>query len=66
MALLSPKLTPSCSLTIEANLFLLFHTSELSERFQGTLHVGKIVQTVTIEKISQVRLCYSVVRSIEL
>ena len=54
MALVSRGVKPSCSSAIEASLFLLFHTSELSERFQGTLHVGKIVQTVTIEKMSQV------------
>lgn len=54
MALLSLSLKPACYSAIDASLFLLFHTSELSEGFQGTLHVGKIVQTVTIEKISQV------------
>lgn len=54
MALLSPDASLECFSAVEARLFLLFHTSELSERFQGTLHVGKVVQTVTIDKISQV------------
>jgi GTPase len=63
MALVPQSMKPACSSAIEAKLFLLFHTSELSERFQGTLHVGKIVQTVAIEKMSQVTTTSSITAS---
>lgn len=54
MAVLSPSSNLACYSGLEANLFLLFHTTKMSKGFQGTLHVGKIVQTVVVESISQV------------
>lgn len=32
-------------------LLLLFHTTKISANFQGTLHIGNIVQTAVVKKI---------------
>jgi len=37
----------------EADLFLLFHATQISPKYQATIHIGSVVQTVVILSISK-------------
>ena len=51
MVLLSPGIQPSVCYKFEADVFLLFHSSQITTGFETTLHVGSVCQTCRIEYI---------------
>ena len=51
MVLLSPEVQPSVCYKFEADIFLLFHTSQVAKGFETTLHVGSVCQICRIEEI---------------
>jgi len=57
--LLEDKLSedpPKTCKTFEADLFLLFHTTKIAPKFQATVHIGNIVQTVVIKSMDRADL----------
>jgi len=37
-----------------ADVFLLFHTTSISKRFQATVYIGNVIQTAVIEEMNKV------------
>ena len=50
--------TPYACRDFEADIFLLFHTTAISKRFQATVHIGNVIQTATVVDLN--RVCGSV------
>jgi len=36
-----------------ADVFLLFHTTSISKRFQATVYIGNVIQTAVIEEMNK-------------
>eukprot|EP00794_Sanderia_malayensis_P020007 gene20007-21968_t len=53
MVLLEPMLAPYCCMEFEADVFLLFHTTAISKRFQATVHIGNVIQTAVVIALSK-------------
>lgn len=57
MVLLGPEVQPSVCYAFEADVFLLFHSSQITKGFETTMYIGSVCQTCRIEKIyNKVRL----------
>ncbi len=54
LVLLEPVNKPYCCMEFEADVFLLFHTTAISRRFQATVHIGNVIQTAMIIGLSKV------------
>lgn len=53
MVLLSPEVQPSVCYAFEADVFLLFHSSQITKGFETTMYIGSVCQTCRIEMIYQ-------------
>lgn len=51
MVLLGPEIQPSACYKFEADVFVLFHSSQITKGFETTLYVGSVCQTCRIETI---------------
>lgn len=51
MVLVHPKLNPVACMEFEAEIFVLFHASQLSIGFQATVHIDNVCQTATIVRM---------------
>ena len=54
--LLEPVTTPYSCLEFEADVFLLFHTTSISKRFQATVHIGNVIQTAVVVDLNKVSI----------
>lgn len=45
---------PISSIEFEADVFLLFHATQISSKFQMTVHIGNVLQTAVVQWISKV------------
>ena len=43
----------------EAEIFLLFHTTQISKRFQATVHIGNVIQTAVVVSMNRVSKNFS-------
>ncbi|CAF1032348.1 unnamed protein product, partial [Brachionus calyciflorus] len=53
MVLVNPKLNPIGCLEFEAEIFVLFHASQLTIGFQATVHIGNVCQTAVIVRMDK-------------
>lgn len=53
MVLTDPKEKPHSCTGFWADVFLLFHTTSISKRFQATVYIGNIIQTAVIEDMNK-------------
>eukprot|EP00112_Aurelia_sp_Birch-Aquarium-sp1_P000843 Seg1080.7 transcript_id=Seg1080.7/GoldUCD/mRNA.D3Y31 product="GTP-binding protein 2" protein_id=Seg1080.7/GoldUCD/D3Y31 len=53
LVLLEPVTTPYSCLEFEADVFLLFHTTSISKRFQATVHIGNVIQTAVVVDLNR-------------
>ncbi|XP_065061561.1 GTP-binding protein 2-like [Rhopilema esculentum] len=53
LVVLEAVTTPYCCLEFEADVFLLFHTTSISKRFQATVHIGNVIQTAIVVDLSR-------------
>lgn len=56
MVLVHPKLNPVACIEFEAEIFVLFHASQLSVGFQATVHIDNVCQTAAIVKMNNTEL----------
>jgi len=49
----SKDVIPKTCMTFEAELFLLFHTTKITPKFQATVHIGNIIQTAVIKSMDK-------------
>ena len=54
MVLTDPVQKPCSCLGFWADVFLLFHTTSISKRFQATVYIGNVIQTAVIEEMNKV------------
>jgi len=54
MVLTDPVQKPRSCLGFWADVFLLFHTTSISKRFQATVYIGNVIQTAVIEEMNKV------------
>ena len=55
MVLTDPVQKPCACLGFWADVFLLFHTTSISKRFQATVYIGNVIQTAVIEEMNKVQ-----------
>ncbi|KAL9954791.1 hypothetical protein ACROYT_G042368 [Oculina patagonica] len=53
MVLTDPVQKPCSCLGFWADVFLLFHTTSISKRFQATVYIGNVIQTAVIEEMNK-------------
>lgn len=53
MILLDPVQKPHSCVGFWAEVFLLFHTTSISKRFQATVYIGNVIQTAVIEEMNK-------------
>lgn len=53
MVLTDPVQKPCSCLGFWADVFLLFHTTSISKRFQTTVYIGNVIQTAVIEEMNK-------------
>lgn len=53
MVLVHPKLNPVACIEFEAEIFVLFHASQLSVGFQATVHIDNVCQTAVIVRMDK-------------
>ena len=56
MILLDPVQKPRSCVGFWAEVFLLFHTTSISKRFQATVYIGNVIQTAVIEEMNKVQI----------
>ena len=60
MVLAEPELEPRACIAFTAEIYLLFHTTALTKRFQATVYIGNVIQNAVIEEIlNKVHICAS-------
>lgn len=52
MVLVSTELIGSC-LEFEADIYLLYHDTQICKGFQTTIHIGNVCQTVQVMEIKE-------------
>lgn len=45
---------PVSCIEFEADVFLLFHATKISRKFQTTVHIGNVLQTAVVKWMSKV------------
>ena len=58
MVLVSKELESSC-IEFEADVYVLYHDTKISQGFRTSIHVGNVYQTVEIIKIKDAVSLYS-------
>jgi len=53
MVLTDPVQKPRSCVGFWADVFLLFHTTSISKRFQATVYIGNVIQTAVIEEMNK-------------
>lgn len=53
LVVLEAVTTPYCCREFEADIFLLFHTTSISKRFQATVHIGNVIQTAVVVDLNR-------------
>ena len=51
MVLAEPAVSPQACVAFTADIYLLFHTTTLSKRFQATVYIGNVIQNAVIEEM---------------
>lgn len=53
MVLLSPSVQPACCKQFEADVYVLYHSRNITKNFQTTIHIGTVCQTAMITSIDR-------------
>lgn len=56
MVLTDPVQKPHSCIGFWADVFLLYHTTSISKRFQATVYIRNVIQTAVIEEMNKVRI----------
>lgn len=56
MVLISPSTPAVCCRQFQADVYVLFHSGQISSNFQTTIHIGTVCQTAKILKMDRVNL----------
>ena len=56
MVLTDPVQKPHSCFGFWADVFLLYHTTSISKRFQATVYIRNVIQTAVIEEMNKVRI----------